>query len=236
MLIMEDIIFIPGLGESEKTYTHQLSHLSDLGKLSVFTYDEYDTTDAIRDALLAGCAAKTTLVGHSMGGYIAQKCAIQKPELIDNLILINTWANRTPEFVERNEAALQALDSVGLEAVIRHETPLLFHPSRSDLVEPTVQELLKKTTDIYRGHFKALRDAEDLQASLPKITAKTLVIHGRQDPLFTLDQHQLMATLIAAGSLAIIEDAGHCCPTERPQSVTSLIRYFLNYHGGIHAL
>lgn len=236
---MKDIVFIPGLGESEKAYQHQLTHLNDLGNLSLFTYDAYDTTDAMCDALLAKCTPKTTLVGHSMGGYIAQKCAIKHPDQIGTLILMNTWANRTTEFVERNTLALQALDSFGLETVIRHETPRLLHPEcakKCDFVENTVQELLKKPAAIYKAHFKALRDAEDLQKHLSKISARTLIIHGRQDPLFSLKQHELMATLIPKASLAIIEDAGHCCPTERPQSVTALMRYFLSYQGEFDAV
>ena len=72
-------------------------------------------------------------------------------------------------------------------------------------------------------------DAYDSRACLPKVQCPTLVIAGRGDVLFSLDEHKFLAAQIPGARLAVIEDCGHAAPLERPQAVTALLRYWLTY-------
>jgi pimeloyl-ACP methyl ester carboxylesterase len=73
-----------------------------------------------------------------------------------------------------------------------------------------------------------IKDYETLPL-LPRITCPTLAIHGRQDPLFSLEEHLVMTSAIPNARLAIIEECGHASPLERPQAVTALLRLWLSY-------
>jgi pimeloyl-ACP methyl ester carboxylesterase len=53
---------------------------------------------------------------------------------------------------------------------------------------------------------------------LSDITADTLVIHRRQDPIDIEDEVRYLAGAIRTASLALIEDAGQCTPVEQPQA------------------
>ena len=225
---MKHAVFIPGLGESAKAYAHQMTHLQDLIEPTVFDYDAFDNTEDMVASLIPFLKPKTTLIGHSMGGFLAQKCAAKTPELIEKLILINTWADHRLEFQKQNQLALEAIDMVGLEPIIREQIPLLMYDKKAPLVEEAIQALLEKPPETYKRLFRALSAGEDLTSSLSKITAPTLIIHGRQDPLFSLDQHLHMLKHIPKASLTIIEESGHNSPLEQPQAVTALIRLFLS--------
>jgi pimeloyl-ACP methyl ester carboxylesterase len=72
-------------------------------------------------------------------------------------------------------------------------------------------------------------DSYDTTALLPKITAPTLVIAGREAPLFPVEDHAFIAREVERGRLAVVEQSDHVAQTEQPSSVTALIWYRLDY-------
>ncbi|MBA2653030.1 MAG: alpha/beta hydrolase [Tatlockia sp.] len=64
-------------------------------------------------------------------------------------------------------------------------------------------------------------------SDLQKIVCSTLIIHGRQDPFFSLEIQQLIATKIPQAKLTIIEDCGHMIQVEQPQAVSALLRLWI---------
>jgi len=220
-----DLIIIPGLGENEKAFSHQISYLTELAPVSVFNYDAYDSIDAMVAALIDQLPDNCILAGHSLGGHIAMLAAAQSN--ISKLIIMNSWAQTTDQFRQQYQMAIDALNSVGLETLLKSQIPLLMHPDRASdtaLIDQTYQMLAEKSPETYLRFFQALTKAGDLDNILPQIKAPTLVIHGRQDPLFSLKQHQFIADKIPKAQLAIIEDCGHNAPTEQPVATTALMR------------
>ncbi len=223
-----ELIIVPGLGENEKAFTHQISYLEELAQVSMFDYDAYDSIDAMVEALVSQLPSGCILVGHSLGGHLAMLAAAKSNT--SKLIVMNSWAQTTDQFRKQYQMAIDALDSVGLEAMLKSQIPLLMHPDRASdtaLIDQTYEMLLEKSPETYLRFFQALTKAGDLDHILPQIKAPTLVIHGRQDPLFSLKQHQFIAEKIPNAQLAIIEDCGHNAPTEQPVATTALTRLFL---------
>ncbi len=219
---------MPGLGESEKAYAHQIKHLDDVADITVFNYDAYDSIDAMSSALVEELSDGCALAGHSLGGHLAMIAASKTP--VSKLFLINTWAQTTEKFKEQYHMAQSALNSVGLETLLRSQIPLLMHPDRSSdtaLIDQTFNMLIEKGADYYQRCFNALALAGDLGPALPDISAKTLIIHGREDPLFSLEQHEYIQKGIPDAKLAIIETCGHNSLTEQPIALTALMRLFL---------
>lgn len=222
-----EIIFIPGLGESEKSFAYLQKHLSDIGPITTLNYDAFDSIEKMVHFIAEKLSSHAALIGHSLGGYLAQLVATQKSP--KKLILMNTWANNTENLLAQNAEVAKAVQAHGLEVVLQHQIPLLMHPERSQdiaLIDQTFQILMEKSEETYLRHFLALSCAKDID-SLSKITSPTLIIHGRQDPLFSLDQHLFIRDNIPNSKLAIIEDCGHNSPTEQPIATTALIRLFL---------
>ena len=65
-------------------------------------------------------------------------------------------------------------------------------------------------TDEYIRQLKALAGDDSTEDLLPRITADTLVIHGRQDRVVPEEEVEFLADGIAGAALALIEEAGHC--------------------------
>jgi len=224
-----DLIIVPGLGENKKAFTHQTSHLKELAQVRIFNYDIYDSINAMVEALVAQLPSGCILAGHSLGGHLAMLAAAKSN--VSKLIVMNSWAQTTDQFRKQYQMAIEALDSIGLEMMLKSQIPLLMHPDRAsdtDLIDQTYEMLLEKSPETYLRFFQALTNAGDLDHILPQIKASTLVIHGRQDPLFSLKQHQFIAEKIPNAQLAIIEDCGHNAPTEQPVATTALMRFFIS--------
>jgi pimeloyl-ACP methyl ester carboxylesterase len=76
----------------------------------------------------------------------------------------------------------------------------------------------------YVRQLKALAADYSTEDLLSRITANTLVIHGRQDRIVEEDEVRFLADGIAGAGLAMIEEAGHCSPIEQPQAFTAVLR------------
>ena len=74
--------------------------------------------------------------------------------------------------------------------------------------------------DEYIRQLKALAADYSTEDLLPRITADTSVIHGRQDRVVVEEEVEFLADGIAGAGLALIEEAGHCSPIEQPQAFT----------------
>jgi pimeloyl-ACP methyl ester carboxylesterase len=81
--------------------------------------------------------------------------------------------------------------------------------------------------DEYVRQLKALARDYSTEDLLPRITADTLVIHGRQDRIVTEEEVCFLADGVAGAGLALIEESGHCSPIEQPQAFTAVMRLWL---------
>ena len=93
----------------------------------------------------------------------------------------------------------------------RHQDHILLQQIKNSQANFPVSGLINQTLVEINGG--------DTWASLDKIRCPTLIIHGRQDSFFTLEEQQAMASKIPNAKLTIIEDCGHMMHVERPQVV-----------------
>lgn len=189
-----------------------------------------DDTVAVMDALNIN---KATILGHSMGGFIAQELAIKYPTKVKNLILYSTSAktdNRSSLFLEFN-GQLFAKDP---EAALRNIMFWLYSAdflSNKLAIESVVTAMKNNPypqTPI--GFIRQLTACKyhDTTSRLNKIQSPTLVIAGEKDVLMPLSQTNELAAGIKNAELAVIPEMGHCLHIERPQFFLQLLNTFLN--------
>jgi len=102
----EPLVLIAGLGSDSMSWFNVIDDLAKNYKLIVFDNRGCGRSDypsgkiSIEDMAedTAGLLGylnidKANILGHSMGGYIAQEIAINYPERVNNLILVSTAAN-----------------------------------------------------------------------------------------------------------------------------------------------
>ncbi|MFF2052572.1 alpha/beta fold hydrolase [Leifsonia sp. NPDC058194] len=185
---------------------------------------QYTTRAFAQDAVAvldaAGVAA-AHVVGHSMGGRVAQWLAADDPERVRRLVLIATTAS--DKVGERRDPAVIAdLLSGDRERM----TPLFFDDDWAAAHPEAVDGFFTRvaTREALRGHFAASRD-HDAREVLARITAPTLVLHGEHDPLTPLPQAALLAEAVPGATL-IPFDARHGLHLDTP-AVADAVREFL---------
>lgn len=80
--------------------------------------------DVVRDALQALGIARCTLVGHSMGGYVALAFCERHPEMLDGLVLFSSTPNADTEEKRENRRREIALVRAGKKEQLARVAPV----------------------------------------------------------------------------------------------------------------
>ena len=172
-----------------------------------------------------------TVIGHSMGGMVAQELALRRPERVRALVLVcsaacigEIWFPRRASF------ATQQLLRAGL--IHRWARPLaayypIMHPGTARERRRVLQrEILRVPNAVAWRTLAALRDFDAL-AELPRIAQPTLVIAGRQDILTALPLARQLAGALPLAHLEILDPCGHMPMLEQPELFNAAIEGFL---------
>jgi 3-oxoadipate enol-lactonase len=180
--------------------------------------DGYSIADLADDAaglLRALDIERAHVLGHSMGGFIAQHLVLNHPELVDHLILVGT----SPA---AGAALGQPLTPPTEEEWIadpversRQRAPLTHGPGYFDNHPDDLEEIaqLSSTNRItregYTRHLAAISDTHDVRERLGEISAPTLIAHGDSDPLVSIRGGQLQAEGIPGAIFKVYPGVGH---------------------------
>ncbi|MCU1358116.1 MAG: alpha/beta hydrolase [Acidimicrobiales bacterium] len=192
--------------------------------------------------LLGAAGGRATYVGYSMGARLALRLAIDRPDLVERLVLIGATAGiDDPDERSARRAADDALaariEADGVDAFLDR---WLAQPLFADL-SPTPEDLAARRTNTAAGLASSLRLAGTGTMDPPwwddlaRIDAPTLVLAGEHDAKFTALGHRLVAAIGAragAGAgpvarFAPVAGAGHAAHLQRPALVASRLRAHL---------
>jgi pimeloyl-ACP methyl ester carboxylesterase len=166
-----------------------------------------------------------TLVGNSLGGWIALEFTAQHPEMVEKLVLVDAaglvWEAGGP-VVDLNPSSLAGWRTL-LES--------LFYDKKmvSD------QLVLRVFTDHMRNNdgytiertLAGFAHAQFEDDKLKLVHAPTLVVWGRQDELISVARAEKFRDGIAGAKLVVIEQCGHLPQVERPDEFNRAVLDFL---------
>lgn len=167
------------------------------------------------------------LLGHGMGGMVAQEVVLRRPDLVNRLILCGTSARFDDvDFVTQRTAPLDAgQDMAQLAATL---VPRLVGPGAlpegSRLAEHSLSQVPAAT---YRRALQAL-PSFDRTAVLNEIAVPTLLIAGEFDRVAPPDSLMAMATRIPGARYVVVPGAGHWQNLENPESFDEAVMAFLS--------
>jgi pimeloyl-ACP methyl ester carboxylesterase len=166
---------------------------------------------------------KIILVGHSMGGAIALRCASLHPERVLGLGLISTGARLKvhPSLLE--STAGRGSQETAVEFIIRHSFSDQANPR---LVTQAAQRFKETRPSVLHGDFLAC-DAFDMRQDLGTLPMQTLVLCGDQDRMTPLRFSQYLARQLPNADLEVIREAGHMVILEKPREVAARLLTFL---------
>lgn len=224
------LVFVPGLLCTEALYAPQIAALSDRPILVADNRSD-DTIGAIAARLLEDAPERFSLVGLSMGGYIAFEIMRRAPGRVDRLALLNTSARADSD--ERREQR-QVLTDLARKNRF-DKIPGLFFPGfvhekneASEQLRSIVHEMAAETgADAFIRQQNANAARMDSRPSLTQISCPTLVLTGDGDRLISPDLSVEIHQLVIGSELAILEECGHLSTLEQSEEVTGKLRAFL---------
>lgn len=170
--------------------------------------------------------SKYILIGHSMGGKVAQLVASRNPQGLVALILVAP-ATPTPSHLpeEAKQQQIHAYDN--RETVIQTIAFLTARTPDTETVEQIVQDSLSGTLEAKLA-WPTSAILEDISSEVSKITVPTLVLAGEQDLLDSVEQHRRkVIAKISGARLEIIPHSGHLLPIDEPVRTARAINQFL---------
>ena len=172
------------------------------------------------------------VLGHSMGGMVAQTLIATAPQAVAALVLAGTspafgkpGGDWQQGFLQSRCAPLDAgLGMVGLAAQL---VPTMVAPGTAAAVIEKAQALMAGVPEAtYRAALSALV-VFDGRADLPRIGVPTLVITGQHDTTAPPEVARRMAERIPGARLHTVPGAGHLLPIEQPRAFTTAVLDFL---------
>lgn len=161
------------------------------------------------------------IVGHSMGGAVAQKLALDHEEWVASLVLIGTGA--------RLRVAAPILNGVqqDFEATVDLVTEYAWSSQVDASLRQIGREALQHTgPNVLSGDFLAC-DRFDVMDRLGEIHAPTLVIVGSADRLTPPKYSSFLGEQLPNARLLMVEGAGHMVMLERSEDVVDAVRQFI---------
>jgi 3-oxoadipate enol-lactonase len=181
-----------------------------------------DDLAALMDHL--GLAA-AHIAGLSLGGMTTQALAIRHPRRVNSLTLMATSAYMPTQAAWNDRAALVRRE--GTAAIIEATLQRWFTPSFVQSASPDLNDVRDAFVATDRNGYAACCEAigaMDLRPDLPKITAPTFIIAGRDDPATPVSMMEEIAAGIRHSTLAVIPDAAHLLAVEQPGATAALLR------------
>lgn len=180
-------------------------------------------------------AARTVVLGHSMGGMVAQEAAALFPARIDGLILSGTspafgkpggdWQNA---FLAARFAPLDA--GRGMAGLAPELVAQIVGPGTSpDVLSAAVTLMARVPEATYRAALSAIV-AFDRRGNLANIKVPVLCIAGEHDRNAAPLVMEKMAARIPGAEYVCLPGAGHLANMEQPAAFNAVVLDFLRRH------
>jgi len=180
---------------------------------------------------------KAVILGHSMGGFIAQSMALDFPQRVEKLILCSTNFGG-PHHVPVTPEAMKVLADVTSDPLTRFKNGLSVStaPGWAEKNPGMIEEWVKwrVANPIEPAHYQAqmaiglslMPEAAAFEDKLPRLDVPTLILFGAHDKVVPPANADLLAQKIAGSQVVIFPDAGHFFPIEIPEAASRTIMDF----------
>lgn len=243
----EPVLLVHGIGEARGAWRHQLEDFK--GRFRVIACDVRGFGDsetgngtgrveqlaadlrALLDRLGAGPAR---VIGFSMGGVIAQRFALDHPDMTRAVVIAasSSVVNRRAADFYLERAALAERNGVGaLRAAAMEDAASCFAISGPEVVE-AYREVRRNGVREAAGFANAARAmASLLEAPLTEalagLRAPALVITGERDVFCPPRASEIIHARIPGSVLRVVPGVGHCLHWEDPAGFNRTVLDFL---------
>lgn len=174
------------------------------------------------------------LLGLSYGSLVAQHYAVKFAHRLKQLILVSTFANKTPYYEAIELAWWRALQQGGYQLMLDIMLPSVL--SENYFAKPIIpiqmmkdarKELNENSQAIF-NLMKATAERKDYREELHHIATPTLIVQGEKDSLLPVHLAEEVHKNIKGSKLVVIGGAGHTLNLEHVPDLIKAVKDFLN--------
>jgi len=179
-----------------------------------------------------------TLIGSSYGGAVALTVALENPNLVDRLILVDPVTNDVP----KNHPILRLVSFRGVgEAMtpiiagsrffMKHRMRGTLHKTSHHLITRERMDAIRRPLNAADGHHSLLATSREWSAAhierdADKIKAPTLIIWGENDRVIPVRNGYTLLEKMPNSRLVVLKDCGHVPPEEKTEVFVDLVSKF----------
>jgi len=178
--------------------------------------------------------SRCCLIGHSMGGFMSLQLAVDHPELVRGLVLVDTSSGEwdvVPGYAEFKQKLHHLAQTEGLEAAFEYDATQ--NPPRvekfkkhPELKEVARQKVLNTSLNGYIHVSNSFQKWAPVTDRLHGIKVPTLIVLGEEDAGFVRPS-KIMNEHIAGSELVVIKNAGHNPHEEETEAFNEAFLDFL---------
>jgi pimeloyl-ACP methyl ester carboxylesterase len=241
-----ELVLIAGLTGDHTTWQNVLPELAQHFHVTVFDnrgvgqtdapkekYSTAQMADDVFELIGALTVEQPFVVGHSMGGLIAQQLAARHPECVKKLMLFSTRSSGYSALTKFHLECLAELSGLGIkrETLLKNAATFLFAENflqDQNRLQAFIKATcaMKQSAQGYAGQFAA-SSTHNADAILQNITAPTMVVAGSDDILIPPRLSQALHELIPHSDYQEIRVCGHMPTWEQPEVFVEWLKSFL---------
>jgi 3-oxoadipate enol-lactonase len=241
------LLLISGLGYSLWQWHRMVPFLAE--QFQVITFDNRGVGQSTKPTgpytaqMLAADAAdlldalgvdQAIVMGHSMGGFIAQAMALDFSQKVEALILCSTNFGG-PRHVPVTAEAMKVLTDVSSDPLTRFRNGLSvstapgWADSNPEMIQKWVEWRIANPIEpeAYQAQLaiglSLLPEAAAFENRLSRLNLPTLILFGVHDKVVPPENAALLAEKIAGSQIVIFPDAGHFFPIEIPEAAAQAV-------------
>ena len=210
----------------------QISILKKKYSISIPSLKNIVTVDDAVQKIINKNKKKFSVIGFSMGGFIAIKLAVEYPEILDKLVLIGTNARHISQkrklLLEKSLTTLNKNNFAKLFYQKNYSSYFSDKDLKNTSYQNTVYSMAKQLG------YKTFLDQTNLILKRPnqlnklnKIVSKTLIIRGKNDKLSSNSMNNELNKKIKYSVYKEIKNSSHFVMLEKPKIFNKIVTNFL---------
>ena len=195
-----------------------------------YSYSQQARNEHIIAVIEALGLSSVSLIGNSMGGCTSMGVAVERPDLVNKLVLMGSAGVRAPITEELKAIMNYDYTTDGMVRIVRGLTNPDFMFDDELVNYRHGLSIREDTKQAYNAVMGWIRDQGGLYYEadyMARITHKTLVVNGKLDKVVPLSSAYRLLELIENSWGYIIPACGHWAMIEKPQQFTAASLSFL---------
>ncbi|MCX8958785.1 alpha/beta fold hydrolase [Erwinia psidii] len=224
---MTGMVLLPGMMCDAGLWQHMAAGLSGYGPLMCGDLSRDSSQEEMATRVLSQAPERFTLVGFSMGGFVAREMVRQAGQRVRRLILIATSSQRdSPQTSAYKAATAQSLlNSHGTFRGLGQKAIALSlsekHADDPRLQSQILEMSLRVGKEAYCRQLLMARHSDT--HLLDQIRCPALVIAAAEDRMRRVEESRILYEHLPHATFEVIDDSGHMLPLEQPAELAQRI-------------